>query len=49
MTDIICTPEGPMEVGSDRRATIRSRPGSSGANQAVWLAAFGLQGSALPA
>ncbi len=43
ITDIICTPEGPIEVGSDRRATIRSRPGGSGANQAVWLAAFGLK------
>jgi sugar/nucleoside kinase (ribokinase family) len=43
MTDIICTPEGPIEIGSDRRATIRSRPGGSGANPAVWLAAFGLK------
>jgi sugar/nucleoside kinase (ribokinase family) len=42
MTDIICKPEGPLAVGSDRRATIRTRPGGSGANQAVWLAAFGL-------
>lgn len=42
MTDIICQPEGPLVVGSDRRAIIRSRPGGSGANQAVWLAAFGV-------
>ncbi|MDR3474970.1 MAG: PfkB family carbohydrate kinase [Devosia sp.] len=43
ITDVICKPEGPLVVGSDRRATIRSRPGGSGANQAVWLAAFGLE------
>ena len=42
MTDIICKPEGPLVVGSDRRALIRMRPGGSGANQAVWMAAFGL-------
>lgn len=41
MTDIIVTPEGPIVVGSDRRAQIRSRPGGSGANQAVWLGAMG--------
>jgi sugar/nucleoside kinase (ribokinase family) len=41
MTDIIVIPEGPMVRGSDRRATIRSRPGGSGANQAVWLGAMG--------
>jgi len=41
MTDIIVRPEGPMVRGSDRRAAIRSRPGGSGANQAVWLAHFG--------
>ena len=41
ITDIIVMPEGPMVRGSDRRATIRSRPGGSGANQAVWLAAMG--------
>ena len=44
MTDIICKPEGPLVVGSDRRALIRMRPGGSGANQAVWMAAFGLDG-----
>jgi len=42
MTDIICRPEGPVLLGSDRRAKILSRPGGSGANQAVWLAACGL-------
>lgn len=42
MTDIICLPEGPIEPGSDRRATIQLRPGGSGANQASWLAYCGL-------
>lgn len=41
MTDIIVVPEGPLVRGSDRRAAIRSRPGGSGANQAVWLGAMG--------
>jgi sugar/nucleoside kinase (ribokinase family) len=41
MTDIIVVPEGPLVRGSDRRATIRSRPGGSGANQAVWLGSMG--------
>lgn len=41
MTDIIVVPEGPLVRGSDRRATIRSRPGGSGANQAVWFGALG--------
>ena len=41
MTDIIVVPEGPIVKGSDRRATVRSRPGGSGANQAVWLGAMG--------
>lgn len=41
MTDIIVVPEGPIVVGSDRRSSIRSRPGGSGANQAVWLASAG--------
>ena len=40
MTDIIVVPEGPIIRGSDRRATVRSRPGGSGANQAVWLGAM---------
>ncbi len=41
MTDIIVRPEGSIVTGSDRRAEIRSRPGGSGANQAVWLGAAG--------
>lgn len=41
MTDIIVRPEGPIVPGSDRRASIRQRPGGSGANQAVWLGAAG--------
>ncbi len=43
MTDVIVVPEGPIVKGSDRRATIRSRPGGSGANQAVWLGAMGAE------
>jgi sugar/nucleoside kinase (ribokinase family) len=42
MTDVIVMPDGPMVRGSDRRAKIISRPGGSGANQAVWLARFGV-------
>jgi sugar/nucleoside kinase (ribokinase family) len=41
MTDVIVIPEGPIVRGSDRRAAIRSRPGGSAANQAVWLGAMG--------
>jgi len=41
MTDVICRPEGPLVRGSDRRASILTRPGGSGANQAVWLGAMG--------
>ena len=41
MTDLIVVPEGPLVRGSDRRASIRSRPGGSGANQAVWLGSMG--------
>lgn len=40
MTDVIVLPEGPIVRGSDRRATIRMRPGGAGANQAVWLGAL---------
>ncbi|WEJ58869.1 PfkB family carbohydrate kinase [Devosia sp. FJ2-5-3] len=43
MTDIIVKPEGPIVMGSDRRAQIRTRPGGSGANQAVWLGAAGAE------
>jgi sugar/nucleoside kinase (ribokinase family) len=42
ITDIIAMPEGPIVRGSDRRAKIRTSPGGSGANQAVWLASFGV-------
>ncbi len=41
MTDVIVKPEGPLVRGSDRRAAIQSRPGGSGANQAVWLGSMG--------
>jgi sugar/nucleoside kinase (ribokinase family) len=41
MTDIIVRAEGPLRRGSDRAAAIRSRPGGSGANQAVWLGVLG--------
>jgi sugar/nucleoside kinase (ribokinase family) len=41
MTDIIVRAEGSLRRGSDRAAEIRSRPGGSGANQAVWLGALG--------
>lgn len=40
MADVIVVPEGPIVKGSDRRAKVRSRPGGSGANQAVWLGAM---------
>jgi sugar/nucleoside kinase (ribokinase family) len=43
MTDVIVVPEGPIVKGSDRRAKVRSRPGGSGANQAVWLGAMGAE------
>ncbi|WP_158804372.1 MULTISPECIES: carbohydrate kinase family protein [unclassified Acidisoma] len=42
MTDVIVRAEGPLIVGSDRRAAIRSMPGGSGANQAAWLNHFGV-------
>lgn len=42
ITDIIVMPEGPMVRGSDRRATIRSKPGGSAANHAVWLGKLGM-------
>ncbi len=43
MTDILVRPEGPVAIGADRRATIRVMPGGSGANQAAWLASFGIR------
>ena len=42
MTDVIVHPEGPLAHGSDRRAAIRVEPGGSAANQAAWLAHFGV-------
>ena len=43
MIDLIVRPEGPLAVGADRRAKIVARSGGSGANQAVWLARFGVK------
>ena len=43
MTDVIVRPEGPLAKGSDRRAKIAFRPGGSAANQAAWLASFGVE------
>jgi sugar/nucleoside kinase (ribokinase family) len=42
MTDVIVRPEGPLARGSDRRASITFQPGGSAANQAAWLASFGV-------
>ena len=42
MTDVIVRPEGPLARGSDRRASIAVQPGGSAANQAAWLASFGV-------
>ena len=42
MTDVIVRPEGPLARGSDRRASITVRPGGSAANQAAWLAFYGV-------
>jgi sugar/nucleoside kinase (ribokinase family) len=42
MTDVIVRPEGPIARGSDRRASITVQPGGSAANQAAWLASFGV-------
>ncbi len=43
MTDVIVRPEGPLAKGSDRRAEITFQPGGSAANQAAWLASFGVE------
>jgi sugar/nucleoside kinase (ribokinase family) len=43
MTDVIVRPEGPLARASDRRAKIAFRPGGSAANQAAWLASFGVK------
>jgi sugar/nucleoside kinase (ribokinase family) len=42
MVDVIVRPEGPLARGSDRRASITVQPGGSAANQATWLASFGV-------
>jgi sugar/nucleoside kinase (ribokinase family) len=42
MTDVIVRPEGPVARGSDRLASISLQPGGSAANQAAWLASFGV-------
>jgi sugar/nucleoside kinase (ribokinase family) len=42
MIDWLVRPEGPLAIGSDRRAAIVARPGGSAANQAVWLAHHGV-------
>jgi len=42
MIDTIARLDGPIAFGSDRRAKIAERPGGSAANQAVWLAHFGI-------
>lgn len=42
ITDILVRPEAPIARGTDTPATIRQMPGGSGANQAVWLAAMGV-------
>lgn len=43
MTDVIVRPEGLLAPGSDRRASIVFEPGGSAANQAAWLASFGVK------
>ena len=43
MTDVIVKPSGSLVRGSDRPAVIRTLPGGSAANQAAWLARFGLR------
>ena len=48
MTDVIVRPEGPLARGSDRRASIAFRPGGSAANQAAWLASFGVRSISSP-
>ena len=42
MIDLLVRPEGPLAIGSDRRAKIVACAGGSAANQAVWLAHFGV-------
>lgn len=42
ITDILVRATGPIVRGTDTPAAIRQMPGGSGANQAVWLAALGV-------
>ncbi len=41
IADVIVRPRGATNRGSDTRASIRARPGGSGANQAAWLSRLG--------
>ena len=43
MRDVIVRPAGPLRHGTDQHAAIRIVAGGSGANQAAWLARFGIQ------
>jgi len=42
INDILVEASGPFAVGDDNPAVIRTLPGGSAANQAVWMAALGL-------
>lgn len=43
MRDVLVRPDGPLIPGADQRAEIVHAAGGSGANQAAWLAAMGVQ------
>lgn len=42
MRDVVVRPQGPLRRGTDQRAQVAIRPGGAGANQAAWLARFGV-------
>lgn len=42
INDILAETSGPLVAGDDNPAAIRTRPGGSAANQAVWMATLGL-------
>ncbi len=42
MRDVVARPRGPVLRGTDQRAAVSIGPGGSGANQAAWLARFGV-------
>ncbi len=42
MTDVVVRPTGPLAHGTDRAASISTRPGGSAANIACWLASCGV-------